>query len=331
MLKSYIKSIEYYLPAAKEFNDTNDPLVKKIGIEEKHIAGKDEYASDLAFNAAQTLFNSGACKPEDVDFLIYCTQSPDYILPTTACILQDRLNIPTTAGAFDYNLGCSGYVYGLSMAKGLIESGSAQNVLLLTGDTYSKYVNPRDRSVNLLFGDAGSATLISSKESTNETIGPFIFGTDGSGYKNLIVPAGGIKEPLTSENIQDEEDEFGNFRSRANLFMNGPEIFNFTIKEIPRSIEALLKKESLQLEDYDFFVFHQANQYMLEYLRKKVKIPPEKFSFQMKDCGNTVSATIPIALYKELKAGKIKEGDKVFLLGFGVGYSWAACSIKIAK
>lgn len=330
MIKSYIKAIDYYLPEGKDINDPNDHMTAKIGIKVKNIAAEDEFASDLAVAAAVKLFNSGKCSVSEIDFLLYCTQSPDYYLPTTACLIQDRLGLPTTCGALDINLGCSGYIYGLSIAKGLVETGMARNVLFLTSDTYSKYINPKDRSVKLLFGDAASATVISASDTLDESlIGPFVFGTDGRGAEHLIVPAGGLREPLTTESIVEIEDEWGNTRSRSNLYMNGAEIFNFALIQVPKAIQSLLDKRNESIDDYDYFVFHQANQYMLESLRRKMKIPKEKFSVQFEDCGNTVSSTLPIALIRDFHENKLKNGGKVMLIGFGVGYSWGACSIEM--
>lgn len=332
MIKSYIKAIEYYFPETKEFNDPNDHMTSKIGINVKNIAADNEYASDLAIAAALKLFNSGQCKASEIDFLLYCTQSPDYYLPTTACLLQDRLGLSTNCGALDINLGCSGYVYGLSLAKGLIETGIARNVLFITSDTYSKYINPKDRSVKLLFGDAASATIISGIDNmTKNLLGPFSFGTDGKGAENLIVPAGGLKEPLTPNSLVEFNDDYGNTRSRSNLYMNGTEIFNFALRQVPRAIQDLLDRNNETMDDFDYFVFHQANQYMLESLRRKLKISKEKFSVNFSDCGNTVSSSIPIALIRDIQEKKIKVGDKVLLVGFGVGYSWGACSIEISE
>lgn len=332
MIKSYIRAIDYYLPDGKDFNDPNDHMTNKIGINVKNIAADNEYASDLAVAAVNKLFASAQINSSEIDFLIYCTQSPDYFLPTTACILQQRLGLPTSCGAFDINLGCSGYIYGLSLAKGLIETEMAKNVLFVTADTYSKYVNPNDRSVKLLFGDAASATIISGSESNNsDLIGPFAFGTDGRGAENLIVPAGGMREPVTSEALIENTDQFGNTRSRSNLYMNGSEIFNFALIEVPKAISDLFEQNNQSINDYDFFVFHQANQYMLESLRRKMKIPKEKFSINFADCGNTVSSTIPIALVRDIQSKKIKKGDKILLAGFGVGYSWGVCSIEVSE
>jgi 3-oxoacyl-[acyl-carrier-protein] synthase-3 len=327
MRKAYIKAIEYYVPLDYEENDPNDKLTKKIGIARRNISGKDEFASDLAIEAAELIFNNNEVSKDDIDFLIYCTQSPDYILPTTACLIQDRLGLPSSCGAFDYNLGCSGYVYGLSIAKGLIETGSAKNILLITADTYSKYINPNDRSVRVLFGDAATASIISSKESTKDLIGPFVFGTDGSGKDNLIVHAGGLKEPLSEESTVEKIDAYGNTRSRSNLYMNGSEVFNFTLNAVPKAYYDLIEKSEVSEDQYSKFIFHQANKFMLNHLRAKLKIDEDKFSVHMEHFGNTVSSTIPIALKNELNDGNLENNDIVMLLGFGVGYSWAACNI----
>ncbi|MNP13524.1 3-oxoacyl-[acyl-carrier-protein] synthase 3 [compost metagenome] len=213
------------------------------------------------------------------------------------------------------------------MAKSFIESGLASHVLLLTADTYSKYSNPKDRSVYPIFGDAATATLISSREHDKINIGPFVFGSDGSGAQNLIIPAGGFREPVTLDSFVEKADEYGNIRNRCNLYMNGPEIFNFTLREIPSVVEKLLEKSQASLDEYDYFVFHQANLFMLEHLRKKLKIDAAKFSIQLSDIGNTVSSSIPIALKRDLNS--IQPGSRVMLVGFGVGYSWAACSIRL--
>lgn len=330
MRVSYIKAVEYYFPPGQDFNDPQDRMTKKVGVEVKNIASPNEFASDLAVLAASKLFLSGTCSPLEIDYLIYCTQSSDYLLPTTACILQDRLGIPTTCGALDVNLGCSGYVYGLSLCKALVETGMASNVLFLTADTYSKFIHPEDRSVKLLFGDAASATLVSLAESPQYgSIDSFVFGTDGKGAENLIIPAGGLKEPISTASFEEMQDEFGNIRSRKNLYMNGSEIFNFALLQVPNAVQGLLDKNNETLEEYDYFVFHQANQYMLEMLRRKLNIPKEKFSIQFSDCGNTVSSSIPIALARDIKQKNIRDEYKIMLVGFGVGYSWAACSIRI--
>ena len=334
-----VSAIEYYLPEkavsteelAAEFPEWSvEKIDQKTGIRDRHVAGPGECASDLAFGAAQKLFASGACGPQEIDYLLLCTQSPDYLLPTTACVLQDRLSIPKSAGALDFNLGCSGYVYGLGLAEGLIASGQAAKILLLTAETYSKFLNPRDRSVRTIFGDAAAATLVSAENAPDPFIGPFVYGTDGSGAENLMVPTGGARRPRTAETAVCVEDEGGNIRSQDNLFMNGAEIFNFTLDAVPQSVNALLQKAGARLEDVDLFVFHQANKYMLEHLRKRLKIPPEKYQIAMGHCGNTVSSTIPIALKHAAMEGRLAHGTRVMLVGFGVGYSWGAVMLRWA-
>jgi 3-oxoacyl-[acyl-carrier-protein] synthase-3 len=307
---------------------TAQKIFEKTGISERRIAADQETAGDLAFQAAKKLFEQGAVTAADVDFIILCTQAPDYVLPTTACVLQDRLGIAPSAGAVDINLGCSGFVYGLSLAKGLIETGSARCVLLLTADTYSKYIHPLDKSVRTLFGDGAAATAVITKNSAKARIGPFIFGTDGKGAGNLMVEAGLFRKPKSCDTSIEQQDESGNVRSRENLFMNGAEVMAFSLKEVPKVADALLTKSAKSREEIDFFVLHQANKFMLEALRKKLKVPEDKLPILVNDCGNTVSSTIPIALSKLRQEGKLTQGKQLMLIGFGVGYSWAGCLLN---
>jgi 3-oxoacyl-[acyl-carrier-protein] synthase III len=333
-MRARIDTIEYALPESvltnsqlsAEFPEWSVGKIQaKTGIDSRHIAASDECASDFAVRAAEKLFDAGAVRKEEIDFALLCTQSPDYRLPTTACLIQDRLGLPTSTGALDFNLGCSGFIYGLGLAKGLIESGQAHNVMLFTAETYSKYINPRDRSIRTIFGDAGAATLIKGVEDCNEHIFPIAYGTDGSGAGNLIVPRGGARAsagvltPPADENFE---------RSPDDLYMNGSEVFAFTLRRVPDSLSLALKQAKLSLEDVDLFVFHQANAFMLEHLRQKIGIPKEKFFMAMGDIGNTVSATIPIALKRAEQEGALRRGMKVALSGFGVGYSWATCIIE---
>jgi len=336
-IKATIAATEYYLPETVLGNDcvtrdhaewTPEKIYEKTGIRERHIASIDECASDLAVLACEKLFASGKCKPEDIDFILLCTQSPDYFLPTTACLIQHRLGIPVSAGAMDFNLGCSGYIFGLGLAKGLIETNQAQRVLLVTAETYSKFINEGDIGTRSLFGDAAAATLIVSVEETaaSDFIGPFVYGTDGSGAQNLIVPAGGMRKRTTTGESQ--SDRFGNKRTEQDLYMNGAEIFTFALRTVPKSVELLLKKAECSLTDVDLFVFHQANKYMLDNLRRKLAIPSEKFVIALDGCGNTVSSTIPIALKEAEREGRLHADDKVMLVGFGVGYSWGATFVQ---
>jgi 3-oxoacyl-[acyl-carrier-protein] synthase III len=329
---SKISKIAYYLPEMvydnqqvfKEFPDwPPDKVEQKIGIRQRHIAGKNETALDLAYRAGESLL-TGEDRSQ-VDFLILCTQSPDYFLPSSSCVLQNMLKLKTTTGALDFNLGCSGYIYGLALAKGIINTGIAKNVLLITSETYSKFIYGKDKSNRTIFGDGAAATLINYSD--DEHILEFVLGTDGSGMNNLIVPNGGMRSPFEKE--PDEiVDNSGSIRTNNHLFMNGPEIFNFTIKSVPPLVEETLNKNNLNLDTVDYVVFHQANKFMLDYLMKKIKIPTEKFFMDMLDTGNTVSATIPIGIRKAMDYGHIRSGSKVLLCGFGVGYSWGATIVK---
>ncbi len=327
MQSATLKAIEYILPERiltnedliQEFPEwTVEKIFNKTGIQDRRMSDTSEFASDLAISAATKLFNSGACQPADIDFILLCTQSPDYFLPTTACLVQNRLGIPTTAGALDFNLGCSGFVYGLGLAKGLLQTGQANNVLLITTETYSKYLKADDKSSRAIFGDAAAASLVSLVESADgANIGHLIWGTDGSGANNLIVKHGGLRYPIDKDSDQ-----------HPSLYMNGAEIFAFTLRVVPSAIEALLAKSGNTLDDFDLFVFHQANSYMLQHLRKRLNIPEDKFFVYLENCGNTVSSTIPIALKEAHIAGRLQHGALVMLVGFGVGYSWAATTLR---
>jgi 3-oxoacyl-[acyl-carrier-protein] synthase-3 len=329
-MRAAIRAIEYHLPEAtlstddlaREFPEwPAHKIEQKTGIRSRHIAAPGECSSDLAVTAANRLFESGACRRDEIDYVLLCTQSPDYFLPTTACLIQDRLGLPTTAGALDYNLGCSGFVAGLGLAQGLIETGQARRVLLLTAETYSKFMDPQDKSVRTIFGDAAAATLVEGVEGAGEPLlGPFVYGTDGRGANNLIVRGGGMRQREAVSGAAEPADG----PPAGRLYMNGAEIFNFTLEAVPASVRATLERAGKTLDDIDLFVFHQANRHMMEHLRKRLSIPPERFAVALEECGNTVSSTIPIALKQELVAGRLGPGKLLLLVGFGVGYSWAA-------
>lgn len=289
-------------------------IAAKVGIDARHIAAPGELSSDLGFQAAQKLFARGRCSPAGVDFLLFCTQSPDYFLPTTACLLQERLGLPRSAGALDFNLGCSGFTYGLSLAKGLIETGQCRNVLLITAETYSKFLSPDDRGVRTIFGDGAAATLIGAVDDPppggGAWIGPCVFGTDGRGADALIVRTGGMREPATDQ-------------SPPRLEMKGPEVFSFTLEAIPAAVHELLARSGDAVADVDLFIFHQANEHMIRALQRSLRIPDERFMLYLRDVGNTVSATIPLAMEAAVEQGRLKPGDRMVLVGFGVGYSWS--------
>ncbi len=301
-------------------------IFRKTGIRSRRIAG-DKLVSDLAVEAGERLFSAYSIPKDQVDFLVLCTQSPDFFLPATSCFVQDRLGLPLETGAFDFNMGCSGFIYGLSIAKGLLLSKSAKNLLLIMSETYSKFVHPLDKSTRTIFGDGAAAVLLNQEDAAN--IGEFVFGTDGSGAANLIVPAGGMACPRTGTTAKEETDSAGNVRSQNNIYMNGPEIFAFTLRLVPQLFRKTLHKNQLTMDDIDYFIFHQASRYILETLRDKLEIPEEKFCIDLEDTGNTVSATIPIALKRALDSGAVRKGSKVMLVGFGVGYSWGATVIRV--
>ena len=304
-----------------------EKIGQKTGINERHIADENVCSSDLGFDSSQRLFAEHGVRPADIDFLLFCTQSPDYFLPTTACLLQERLEIPQTAGALDFNLGCPGFIYGLRLATGFIETGRARNVLLITAETYSKFISPKDKSVRSIFGDAAASTLVSASESGS--IGPFAFGTDGRGGKHLIVKTGGMRQRQPAAQAAEVVDGFGSIHDDNCLFMNGPEILSFTLRVVPPMVASLRQKSGLTDEQTDYYIFHQANKCMLDVLRKKLAIAPEKFCEHLAGCGNTVSATIPIALHYAIKSGRVRCGHRLMLVGFGVGLSWAGCMVQL--
>lgn len=298
----------------------------KTGIDSRQIARTDEYSSTMAIEAANLLFSKVEMFREDLDYIILCTQTPDFLLPTTACLVHRELGLRQKVGAIDVNQGCSGYVYSLGLAKGLIESGQAENVLVLTADTYSKLLNPADKSVRTIFGDGATATAVLRSHSGKDLIGPFSYGTDGSGAHHLMTTRGGIR---SGETLSPKVSAAARLleESSFDLYMNGPEIFNFTLREVPGLVEAVLTSAGLALEDVDLVVPHQANAFMLTHLREKLGIPKEKFVIDLADFGNTVSSTIPIALARLDQSGLLFPGMKILLLGFGVGLSWAGCVI----
>jgi 3-oxoacyl-[acyl-carrier-protein] synthase-3 len=332
-MKAYIKIIDYYLPQQIVTNEeliqdfpewSVDKIAAKVGVNKRHIASDNETATDLAIAAAEKLLNQGVNK-ESIDYLLFCTQSPDYFLPASACVIQDRLGLSKNAGALDFNQGCSGFIYGLSLAKGLIVAGIATNVLLLTAETYNKRLHPKDKGNRTIFGDAASATLISTEGFAE--IGEFCLGTDGSGAENLIVKTGGARYPGKSGIV--EFDENNNPVSSDYIFMNGSEIFSFTLTAVPPLVKDIIEKNKIEKEDIDVFIFHQANKYMLDFLRKKLKIDEDRFYTYLSEVGNTVSSTIPIAIYEALKDGSLKDKMNVLLAGFGVGYSWGGCVLNL--
>lgn len=309
MKKAYIKDIAYYLPSQILTNEdlvelfpewTVEKIASKVGISERHISAENETVTDMAVCAAEALFNQNIVKRDEVDFVLFCTQSQEYSLPSSACLLQSRLDLSTRCGAFDFDLGCSGYVYGLAVAKGLVGAGIAKNVLLITSESYTKYLSPDDKGNRTIFSDGAAATMISTEGFAE--IGECALGTNGRGADFLIV------------------------RKGHPLYMDGGAIFDFSSEVVPQMIQEVLEKECIQKDDVDLWVFHQANKYMINYIRKMMEIEKEKFFIYLEHVGNTVSSTIPIALYEARKEGRLS--GNIVVAGFGVGLSWGAVVLK---
>jgi 3-oxoacyl-[acyl-carrier-protein] synthase III len=319
MFSAKILGIHGHLPAKVETNEDlarENPdwdmnrIAGKTGIVARHIAAADETASDLGYAAAAALLAKQIVPIGEIDYLIVGTQTPDHFLPSDACILQHRLGLGKHIGAFDYRLGCSGYVCGLQLAKALVETGAARNVLLITADTYSKFIHPQDRTVRALFG-------------------PFVTGTDGSMSQCLTVPAGAFRMPRSAETMLEVRDASGSVRSQNDLYMDGQAIFSFALNTVPAAIKRLLAEAKLSLDSVDWWVFHQANRFMLENLVRCCGVPESKMVYAMEQVGNTVSASIPLAIESYQNYGKIQPGQRLGLVGFGVGLSWNACIVRI--
>jgi len=333
-MKAYIKAIEYYLPQkilsnkdlAQLFPEwSEEKIFEKVGIKNRHIAGEKETALDMAEQATKKLFEKDIIKKDEIDFILFCTQSPDYKLPPNACILQNRLGLSEHCGALDFNLGCSGYGYGLAIAQGLVSYGIAKHILFCTSETYSKYIHPNDKSNLSIFGDAATASLISTEGFAE--ICEFDFGTDGSGFEDLIIKTGASKNPLNLNIISKDEDN--HIISPDHIYMDGSNIFSFTLKQVPKMVNMLFEKSGLSKNDIDLFIFHQANVFILEFLRKKLKIDSSHFYYCIENVGNTVSNTIPLALCNALKEGILDGKRNILLAGFGVGLSWSGCILHL--
>jgi 3-oxoacyl-[acyl-carrier-protein] synthase-3 len=328
LLRTRIAAVKSFLPEAildnqqlsAESGWTADEIHSKTGIRQRHVASKSQCTSDLAAAAVRRVLDEASIPADNIEFLILCTQTPDYILPTTACLVQAKLGLSTSCAAFDLNLGCSGYVYALAIADSFISSGLFQRGIVATADTYTKYIHAADRSTRTIFGDGATATMVEIHSGSG--LSAFSFGTDGSGANNFIIPAGGTRLPSTEATKELTGDKSGNQRTLENIYMNGPEIFSFTLRRVPEVINRTLKGAGMTLSEVDWFIFHQANGYMLEHLRKKLGIPGDRVLNRLEDVGNTVSSSIPLVIEHALSSGQLHPGQRVLLVGFGVGYSW---------
>ncbi len=334
-MNAAIKSISYFLPpgelghgelAARFGEAAMEKIERASGILTRRVADSSTCASDLAFSAAELLFKNSPVGRGDVGLLVMATQSPDYLLPTTACILQDRLGLPQSCAAFDVNLGCSQYVYGAAVASAWIRSKMAENVLLLTADTPSRTINPRDRSAVTLFGDGASATLFSASESGG--LLDFVFGTDGSSHGDLILPCSGFRHPPAPEDFIEHDDGTGCVRANRDLYINGFRIFAFAYRAAFESVSALLKRNSLSVGDVGLFIFHQAGEKIVRAVAERLGVPDSKLHFKMRDIGNCGGSSVGVALADAALSGKLEPGMKVVLCAFGVGLSWGAALLE---
>ncbi|MDR2529239.1 MAG: ketoacyl-ACP synthase III [Synergistaceae bacterium] len=329
-----VRAVSIYLPEkvldnaelVREFGTwTESKIFNKTGVLRRHVS-QGELVSDLAVGAGEALFAEHGVQREEVDFLLLCTECPDHFLPATACIAQNRLGLRKSVGALDYNLGCSGYIYGLALAKGLIAAAVARKVLLITADTITRAIHPKDKSTRTIFGDAATATLLEASDA--EGVGHFSLGTDGGGAEKLIIPAGAWARPSSPETRTETANRWGNVRTPENLYMDGPDILEFTLSVAPACLDEVLRLNDLTLADIDLFVLHQASRTLLEKVRAELSLPEEKFVFDIENYGNTASSTIPIALRDMEREGRLKKGSQVLIMGFGVGLSWGGAVLR---
>lgn len=319
--------IAIHLPERVETNDQLQAefpswdlklIYEKTGIFARHIAAPDECASDLGVQAAEKLFRQYDIDRSSIDFLLFCTQTPDYPLPTTACLMQERLQLRRSIGAIDFNLGCSGYVYGLALADGLIRTGSVARVLLITAETYTKFIHREDRSLRTIFGDGASATLVEAADVPSLT--GFRYGTDGSGADTLLMTKGGARAPHQAHRPRHRQ------RWDSALYMDGPALITFTVDAVPQLIAEVLRAAGWERSDIDYYLVHQATYKMMTYLNERLELDQRQMPIVLEDCGNTVSSTIPIVIDRLRSDGRLRAGVRSLLVAFGVGWSWAGCA-----
>jgi 3-oxoacyl-[acyl-carrier-protein] synthase III len=336
-MKARIEGIAYALPetavtnemlAAENPNWDMKRVMERTGVATRYICRVDETAFDLACRACDGLFAANPAARRSIDAIIFCTQSGDYIMPPNSCLLHEYLGLSENVFALDFNLACSGFVYGLAVAQGLISAGIAGNVLLVTADTYSKHINPKDRSARVLFGDGAAATWVTASDSTRGLI-DLECSTSGKDARRFMIPAGGCRMPLSPETSLATADHSGNMRSLENIHMDGSAILSIVSAKIPDQVRTILERNDLVIEDIDLFLFHQASRIALDKLHRLLRIPPERTFSNLLDIGNTVSASIPILLKDAIDGGRVRRGDRVLLCGFGVGISWATVLLEI--
>lgn len=322
---SYNKDLGYLIP-----EEEIEKTIHSIGIKEKRFADREVCSSDLCFKAAEQLLTEGRINKEEIGALVFVSQTPDYHQPATAMSLQHRLGLPKTTLCFDVNLACSGYVYGLSIAYAFAQTSGVDNVLLLVGETMSKTISKKDKVTFPLFGDAGSATLVSKMPTAGEAF--FSLHSDGGEAAILNMPYGGYRNPSCAEGLQEQTDAQGNTLTGEHLHMNGMEVFNFGLREVPKDVKSTLAFAQTAMEEVDLIVFHQANKFMTDFFAKKLKFPTEKLAYSLERFGNTSSASIPLTLCHTMAQKEpFSQREKVVLCGFGAGLSWATALLNLTE
>jgi 3-oxoacyl-[acyl-carrier-protein] synthase III len=333
-----IRAIAGVLPETKVTNEDlarENPswrmeLIAEItGIHSRHVAAEEETSFDLSARACDELLARPDVEAGEIDALVCCAQEPDYLGIPNACLLHEHLGLDDGVLAFDFALGCSGFVYGLAITDGLIRSGAASNALLITADTPTKHLNPRDRATRVLLGDGAAATYIAGTEA--EGGGRLVASelcTRGGGFEHAYIPAGGARRPADLETRHERTDPSGNVRTAEEMHMDGTALWSFVSSTIPGHVETFLAKHSLSLDDIDLWVFHQASAMILKSLAKALAIPPEKLFLHLKDVGNLSSASIPFALQAALEQGAIQPGSRVLLSAFGAGFSYGSAILQ---
>lgn len=319
-----INNYEYDLYFNKE--DIKE-VVEKIGVKERRFADENTCSSDLCFAAAEKLIAGMKVNRDEIDLLIFISQTPDYRMPATSVLLQERLKLPTSTIAFDINLGCSAFLYGLTIAYSMITAGVAKKAMILDGETRSKAYSLKDRKTGFLFGDGGVAALIERGERFGTSW--FSLNSDGSRESLIKIPAGGYRNMSSSETVKEKVvDDYGNIRSDEQGYMNGADVFNFVIREVPKDFNRLIEYSSTDISSIDYFVFHQANSYINGFLAKKLRLPTEKIPTTIEKFGNTSSVSIPLTIVSELSE-KLSVHRRLLLSGFGVGLTWGTAIIEM--
>jgi 3-oxoacyl-[acyl-carrier-protein] synthase-3 len=304
-------------------------VIKMTGIAERRFADENTCSSDLCVAAAEKLFNECEIEKSEIDILIFVSQTPDYRTPPTSMMMQDRLGLSKDVGAYDINLGCSGYIYGLANAFLYASQPSVRKVLLLNGETKSKAYSNKDKGTSLLFGDGATATIVEKTENLNPTF--ISLKSDGAGYKHIIMPGGGYRKPSSIETLTEKTYEDCSIRTEEQGSMDGAAVFNFTITEVPSDIRILMQKANISWDEIDYFVPHQANKFITDHIARKFKIPAEKLLYSLQKYGNTSSVSIPLTIVSELWKTASENSYRLLLSGFGVGLSWGTVITGLNK